>query len=190
MEVHILCCLFAVFFFPLLPAFLLYKSLPSKASVRGPFKGLKINLGGAFAGYFLLVLIASYFVRQSLAPKKPRYEVWRITGQIKAESTDPNTNEESGYIKDTKVSAIPPNLKVGSNGRFMMKIIVDPGLVEGEREFPALMFNLPEYIGQPKLLDETDSSIVFSEKAKLINLTQPVFLERLPEKTEEAEWNR
>ncbi len=48
----------AILLLPLIPAFLLYKFLPSKTSVGGPFKGLNLKLTGAFSGYFLLVLIA------------------------------------------------------------------------------------------------------------------------------------
>jgi len=48
----------AVLLLPLIPAFLLYKFLPSKTSVSGPFKGLNLKLTGAFGGYFLLVLTA------------------------------------------------------------------------------------------------------------------------------------
>ena len=48
----------AVLLLPLIPAFLLYKFLPSKTSVAGPFKGLNLKLTGAFGGYFLLVLTA------------------------------------------------------------------------------------------------------------------------------------
>lgn len=48
----------AVMLLPLIPAFLLYKFLPSKTSVSGPFKGLNLKLTGAFGGYFLLVLTA------------------------------------------------------------------------------------------------------------------------------------
>lgn len=48
----------AVLLLPLIPAFLLYKFLPSKTSVTGPFKGLNLKLTGAFGGYFLLVLTA------------------------------------------------------------------------------------------------------------------------------------
>src|SRR5256885_13971987 len=48
----------AMLLLPLIPAFLLYKFLPSKTSVSGPFKGLNLKLTGAFGGYFLLVLTA------------------------------------------------------------------------------------------------------------------------------------
>lgn len=48
----------AILLLPLVPAFLLYKFLPSRTNVSGPFKGLSIKLTGAFGGYFLLVLTA------------------------------------------------------------------------------------------------------------------------------------
>jgi hypothetical protein len=47
-----------VLIIPLIPALIIYKYLPSKTAVKGPFKGLNINLTGAFGGYFLLVIIA------------------------------------------------------------------------------------------------------------------------------------
>jgi hypothetical protein len=48
----------AVLLLPLIPAFLLYKFLPSRTNVSGPFKGLNLKLTGAFGGYFLLVITA------------------------------------------------------------------------------------------------------------------------------------
>ncbi len=48
----------AMLILPLIPAFLLYKFLPSKTNVTGPFKGLNLKLTGAFGGYFLLVIVA------------------------------------------------------------------------------------------------------------------------------------
>ena len=51
-----LLALTTILLLPLIPAFLLYKFLPSKTNVSGPFKGLNIKLTGAFGGYFLLVL--------------------------------------------------------------------------------------------------------------------------------------
>lgn len=53
----------AMLILPLLPAFILYKFLPSKTNVSGPFKGLNLKLTGAFGGYFLLVItsIAVFF---------------------------------------------------------------------------------------------------------------------------------
>ena len=42
---------------PMIPAWLIFKNLPSEAAVKGPFiKGLKVNLQGAFAGYFVIFI--------------------------------------------------------------------------------------------------------------------------------------
>jgi len=92
------------FLVPLIPAYILYKTLPAETSVTGPFQGLKINLSGAFGGYFLLVLIAFAFSlklisdsnvkrietlgRENKALKteneqmKSQYEYWTIEGQV------------------------------------------------------------------------------------------------------------
>jgi hypothetical protein len=47
---------------PIIPAYLLFRALPSEATASGPFKGLSIKLGGAFAGYFLVLLAIAYLV--------------------------------------------------------------------------------------------------------------------------------
>lgn len=56
----------AILLLPLLPAFIIYKFLPeSDTEVAGPYKKLNLKLKGAFAGYFLLVLVGlglQYFV--------------------------------------------------------------------------------------------------------------------------------
>lgn len=49
----------AILLLPLIPAYIIYKFLPaSDTDVSGPYKGLSLKLKGAFAGYFLLVLVA------------------------------------------------------------------------------------------------------------------------------------
>ena len=58
--------LVAILIVPLFPAFIIYKFLPeSETQVEGPYQKLNLKLKGAFAGYFLLVLIGlglQYFV--------------------------------------------------------------------------------------------------------------------------------
>lgn len=48
--------LLIILLLPMIPAFLLYKIIPSRTDISGPFQGLQIKLGGAFGGYFLLLL--------------------------------------------------------------------------------------------------------------------------------------
>jgi hypothetical protein len=48
----------AILVIPLIPAFIIYKFLPaSETDVSGPYQGLSLKLKGAFAGYFLLVIV-------------------------------------------------------------------------------------------------------------------------------------
>lgn len=56
----------AILILPIIPAYILYKFLPaSDTDVSGPYKGLNVKLKGAFAGYFLLVIVGitlQYFI--------------------------------------------------------------------------------------------------------------------------------
>ena len=48
----------AILIIPVIPAFIIYKFLPaSDTDVSGPYQGLSLKLKGAFAGYFLLVIV-------------------------------------------------------------------------------------------------------------------------------------
>jgi hypothetical protein len=46
---------------PVVPAVLIYRLVPdNKVAVTGPFKGLTLNMSGAFAAYFVLCVAASF----------------------------------------------------------------------------------------------------------------------------------
>ncbi len=42
---------------PIVPAYVLFRALPSQAEVSGPFQGMTIKLGGAFSAYFIVFLL-------------------------------------------------------------------------------------------------------------------------------------
>ena len=67
---------------PIIPAYVLYRTLPSRAIVKGPFKGLNIQLSGAFAGYFIVLLVVFSFFHTRPKPLTTQYEIWTITGNI------------------------------------------------------------------------------------------------------------
>ena len=102
---------------PLVPSFLLFKLLPSDAKVSGPLKGLRLNLGGAFAGYFALFLALWYF---SPAICGSRYDVWRISGSVafEPEGSNPNTN-------DVQCNVSPPSLRIEADRSFHWDVPVE-----------------------------------------------------------------
>ena len=100
MDTELLYTLLFILLIPLIPSMLLYKFLPSKTAVGGPFKGLNIKLSGAFSGYFLLVLIAisiSIMVSKDqnkrlreqlneLEEANSNYQDWEISGKVDVEN--------------------------------------------------------------------------------------------------------
>jgi hypothetical protein len=167
-----------VFFVPLLPAFSLYKSLPSRTSVRGPFKGLKINLQGAFGGYFLLVLLAFSFAFFILTPSNPQCEVWKVTGMIQTKSTDPNTADVSADLVGTEIKEEPCAYLIDSEGKFEIMVTAMPD-IEGTIKFPGLIFNRDGYTRWVLGLNTADR--IVSEEAKTITLKHPIVLTKLKE---------
>lgn len=182
---------FAVLFLPLGPAYLLYKLLPSDTSVRGPFRGLSVNLKGAFGGYFLLVLVATGFVLPALSPSKASYEVWQIEGRVSAANSTDEKEGGSASLAGLSISISPPTFEVGSDGAFSATVVVLPGHVEGERKFPSLVFNRPgfEAVTIP-LSAAMTPDLEVDPGIKRVTLKRAVGLKRLPEKTVEPVWKR
>ena len=181
----------AVLFLPIVPAYLIYKLLPSETSVRGPFKGVNVNLKGAFSGYFLLVLVASGFAVSALSPSKPSYEVWQITGKVQPSSLLPNAAKGASDLAGVTIGVTPPSYSVGSGGDFSMTVVVMPGHIEGKRFFPTLVFNRPGYAGVVLPLSATtDTDVEVDENIRLLKVKTLVTMDRLQQKTEELQWAR
>ncbi len=125
--------LFISILLPIVPAYVFFKFLPkSDATVTGPFSGLKIKLGGAFAGYFLLLL----FVTVSPRPKVD--EVWTVKGMISNEPAAPIAKSD-----ELIVSIEPPLVAMQSDYSFQTKVPVS--WHGGKRVFPTLVIGrLPE----------------------------------------------
>lgn len=126
---------------PLIPAYILYKTLPARTSVEGPFKGLNIKLSGAFGGYFLLVLVVFGFIFSS--PRKPvvqevfkPYEIYKVEGLIDI--------PDKKQLGELSLSVQPSGLSMLPNGRFIFEIPVRQGQT-GKEEFPSLVIDHPEY---------------------------------------------
>ena len=113
------------FLLPLVPAYILYRMLPSATKVGGPFKGLDLQLSGAFAGYFLLVVMAFSF----LYSRKPvaTDELWLVSGQIECKSHS---------LSDVRINLAGYN-PIG-DGTFTIRVPVSRS-ISGEITFPTLV---------------------------------------------------
>lgn len=110
----------AILIIPIIPAYILYKFLPaSDTDVSGPFKGLTLKMKGAFAGYFLLVLIA-LGLQYVLMSNKQEKEIHRLSAALKQ--------------SDSIVAQLNTRL-TGAVTDWYVKGLVSPANKEGTRFF-------------------------------------------------------
>jgi hypothetical protein len=182
----------AVVLVPLIPAFLLYKYLPpGRTDVGGPFKGLDIKLSGAFAGYFLVVLIVTsllvFLIKTKPSPTCPpcpqppahQYEVYTVTGKVNLSS---DTGSPKLDYKLINLSLVPSERTVRPDGTFSFEIPVRPGQ-KGQPELPDLIVDyvVPGYEAVTIHLDEKstyrqDFSVVYDKEARKIVINPPIRL--------------
>lgn len=113
----------AILLVPIIPAYILYKFLPaSETDVSGPYQGLSLKLKGAFAGYFLLVIVglALQYVVMNNNQKK---EIEALTRE--------------GNQKDTTIAQLQSQLLASANPviDWHIKGAVTPAGKEGTRFF-------------------------------------------------------
>lgn len=142
-TINTLSIIAGILLIPLVPAFVIYKFLPSKTVVKGPFKGLNINLTGAFGGYFLLVIITLGFTYNALnndlrsdlmaskaenadlnltieeltsamSNEKARYQSWKISGTIDSDSPE-----------STKIFVDEDRIAINSVGKFTASLLLE-----------------------------------------------------------------
>lgn len=122
---------------PLAPAFLLFKTLPGGAFVNGPLKGFDINLSGAFAGYFVLVLLLFSTMPLWKPEEKPQQD-WTVTGTIQYEGGNP---EE--LSSQTRILLIPPEYSEKRDGSFVVNFKLPKGVQKND--LPNLAIDVPGY---------------------------------------------
>lgn len=182
------------FLVPLIPAYILYKTLPAETSVSGPFQGLKINLSGAFGGYFLLVLIAFGFSLKLITDSNGKrieqltaenavlktsnqelsalYENWTIEGQVTG-----NLPEKTKLFVDAR------NTHFASTGDFSSKLYLKKD--KNSSVIPAALcfFNTEDGYKVINLNKNTSKDLVLfgieiNEEAKSIRIGKPVKLRK------------
>ena len=189
---------------PMIPALILYKVLPSRAKVSGPFKGLNINLQGAFGGYIVLVLVVVGVVvpqrlstqRQLSANSYPKYETWNVEGSLKF----PHAVEEQSLLA-LKILLAPQKSETigGLDKANMLMFTVDipirrTGPEPDSYEFPfhTIIFDHQDFFPENLKLNPSDESLkrdvsIEGKKIKFIESIEFTGRSTMPEVWEEVE---
>lgn len=134
---------------PLIPAFVIYRTLgkdaPTKARVSGTpglfgfLTGLKVNLQGAGAAYFLLVFLIFGYIYT-----RPEILVYHVRGQIELSSAERlNENAVQLAVKPERFTVLP-------NGVF------DADVLRGDDGLPTLVLSYPGHNDETVVLDSRD----------------------------------
>lgn len=171
-----------VLLLPLIPAFLLFRFLPSCANVEGPFKGLKIKLGGAFAGYFVTTLFAWQMAEAFLKPLWS--DNWTVVAHMsfdKASGNHPSPTQALVLVK-------PPIAEIENSGSLTMKVPI-PLVHDGATDIQRLVVAIEGYETVNVPLDPDnkhlgayggqDYSVTFDEKTHEILIGKPIVLTRV-----------
>jgi len=172
---------------PLIPAYILYKTLPAKANVVGPLGKFTLKLSGAFAGYFALVIIVFGFVysRPKPCPAAPpcptyqpeRYSVYKVQGVLQ-----PKVGDED-LTRDTNLT-LRPWMEMQRSGFFEFVVAVDQDSnatsksleITHEGFLPEVILlteNIPENIASSQRY-----AVRFDESAKTIQIEGPIVLRK------------
>lgn len=152
----------ATILIPMIPAYILYKALPAQASVSGPLHGLNVQLSGAFAGYFVLVLTLIAFISSRPAPPGERYEVWEVKGRI-----DWGEGASSSGTQQVLLSLVPANLTVLYDGRFNIQVAPEV-VASGKLKFPTLVIEHPDF--QTISIDLNDPKSGFGQPVENVSV--------------------
>jgi hypothetical protein len=105
---------------PMIPAYILFKFLPSSAIGKGPLQGLHVNFTGAFAGYFMVVLVAIPFTQYSqtkarqekiddlerqlrLSGMRQTFQAYLVQGRIEVAPGSPDVD-----VNSVSITVFPP----------------------------------------------------------------------------------
>lgn len=138
----------ALILLPIIPAYLLFTALPGHAAVTGPLRGFRINLSGAFAGYFATVLlcIASYSVWKPVP--KAAVQKWLVRGRIVG-----NLGLPIQPLDVTNVTLSPPTLQPANDGNFLLTFTSTPTDDGAALVYPDLVITANGYKARTIALD-------------------------------------
>lgn len=178
---HDLLYMTALALIPTIPAFLLFKALPTQAEATGPFAGLNIKLGGAFAGYFLIFLALAYLV-----PKPSGIDYYTVRGRLAlgVDTTAPAT----AWSHLVQISIRPSYYTIERTGKFHVTFPIDPDSREG---YPSILLETAKCgvarvpipgDGNPVDVGDPNYKLEYHPWKHLIRVMEPVVLEPYPGK--------
>ena len=166
----------ALVLLPLIPAFILFKALPSTAVVKGPLAGFNVDLGGAFGGYVALaVFLAGFYHTKLTAP-----ETWTVQGELQTVNGELPT--------DLICKLKPPTLQI-EDGKFEFEVPVT-----ASKKQLNLVFEARGYRSATVPVKGLDGTLLAGGKydqklyksSQTIVLQKPIVMEKKPQPTTEA----
>ena len=137
---------------PIIPAYILFKMLGSQAQATGKeFFGFNVQLGGAFAGYFVLMLLLVHVFNGWLKPPSAQ-TIYHLRGQI---VNDKNQGVALSSDNFTLMPAPQPMFSTNKNGEFDLSFIVDPNHSES---YPSIEVSYGDFLPTDLLLDPRQAS--------------------------------
>lgn len=171
-----------VLLLPLIPAFVLFSFLPSSANVEGPLKGLKLKLGGAFAGYFVTVLLSWQIAKSFVEPTWS--DNWNVVAQIAFDGAPVNHPPATQAVVLVK----PPTAEIENSGWLQMMVPI-PRVHSGAIDIQRLVVAVDGYETVNVPLDPDnrhlgvyggqDYQVTFDEKHHQIRIGKPIVLTRV-----------
>jgi hypothetical protein len=171
-----------VLLLPLIPAFVLFRFLPASANVEGPFKGLTIKLGGAFAGYFLTVLLSWQIAKTLMEPLWS--DNWNVVAHIAFEGTPATHPPPTQAVVLVK----PPTAEIEDTGSMQMSVPI-PLLHKGAIDIQRLVVAVDGYATVNVPLDPDhlhlgayggqDYQVTFDETHHQILIGKPIVLTKM-----------
>jgi hypothetical protein len=137
---------------PMIPAYFLFRNLPSTGDVKGTiFKGMEIKLGGAFGGYFVVMFFIFHYMDKWSPPPPPPLpptaEVWHLSGQL-ADSSGHSLDPID--IKD--FSFAPRTFDATAGGNFNLTFVTQPAQ-GGGTTYPELTISHKKFLPMKIVLD-------------------------------------
>ncbi|MCU1245878.1 MAG: hypothetical protein JWN02_1788 [Acidobacteria bacterium] len=152
----------ALVLLPMIPAYLLFKLLPSRAVVGGPLAGMNVSLGGAFGGYFVVMIFLATQYGSMIF--RPTVRVWHVTGRVQLAANDSD--------HDVHGTVFPPLVAVGVDKSFDILVPVADG-----QEMPKIALQAKDYELRTVDLSVIDTKYVDKSNNR-ITLHEPIVMQK------------